>query len=297
MKINLLLFFSLFVENIFSQTTLTLQPDAVLGNDAEVWDFDPNTNYGNGVYVRANAWTWSGSPGIQRSFLKYDLSAIPSGATITSAQISLYSIDSPSTEYNNPLSGSNAAYLSRVASNWNENTITWNNQPGVTTANQILLPQSTSGYEDYLNVDVTSLVADMTATPANNFGFRLALQTETNYRRLSFSSSDAANPGKHPKLKICYSSVGGINAYSPLQDQISIYPNPCSDMVNIDMTHATQLHNFSLIIFNSNGMIVKQLHRISIKQMNLDINELPAGLYCFQFIDEKNSVVKTLIKE
>ena len=175
-----------------------MQPDATTGNDAEVWDFDPTTNHGDVAIARANAWTWGGNAGIQRSFIKFDLSSIPSTAIITSAQISLYSIDSPSTEYDNPLSGSNAAYLSRVTSSWNESTVTWNNQPGITTTNQVLLPQSTNDYEDYLNVDVTSLVADMIVNPTNSFGFRLSLQTETEFRRLSFSSSDATNTAKHP---------------------------------------------------------------------------------------------------
>ena len=60
---------------------------------------------------------------------------------------------------------------------WNEQSITWNNQPNVTTQNQIIVPASSSVHQNY-NINVTSLVQDIINNPNSSFGFSLKLQTE-----------------------------------------------------------------------------------------------------------------------
>jgi len=52
----------------------------------------------------------------QRGLLKFDLSSIPSNATITSATLYLYEKDNKAGQ---------TTYIYRVTSNWNENTATW----------------------------------------------------------------------------------------------------------------------------------------------------------------------------
>ncbi len=189
--------------NIFSQTTLVLQPDASTGNDAYVWDYQPNTNYGTITGLDITAWTASGTPYISRAFLQFDLSSIPAVAVITSAHLSLYH-NSTATSYNGIHNGANESFLQRVTGNWQQNTINWNNQPTTTTMNQLSLPATTSGTQDFTNLDVTNLVADMVANPATSFGFMLRLQTEQEYRDLLFGSSEHPNAALHPKLEITY---------------------------------------------------------------------------------------------
>jgi hypothetical protein len=191
----------LFGFKAFSQITLTLQPNSTIGQDAEIWNLDPTNNYGTLPIMRGNAWTWSGTPGVERSFVKFDLSSIPQGVQIISAQLSLYG-GTDSTQYD---TGSNVTLLQRVTSNWNQSTLSWNNQPSTTTVNEVTLPASTSYFEDYPNIDVTNLIQDMINKPDSGYGFMIRLQEETTYTRIEFSTSNNPDSTKHPKLVITYS--------------------------------------------------------------------------------------------
>jgi len=211
----LLLFLTCCYNFCQGQTTVILQPDSTDGKDAEVWDLQLSTHYASNL-LRGNAWTFNGIPGLQRAFLDFDLSVIPTNAIIQSAFLSLFAPDSPSTEFDSPRSGSNSAWLRRVTGQWNQNTITWNNQPSYTTKNQITLTVSTSAYQDYPNIDVTQLVRDMRNNTTSSFGFMIQLKTEKKYRRLSFCASNYPDSTKHPKLVItyldCTSTAGTISA-------------------------------------------------------------------------------------
>jgi hypothetical protein len=181
--------------------TLTLHPNATVGKDAFVTTYYPTTNYGTYVENDAIDWTVSGTPFTSRSFIYFDLSALPVGATIISANMNLYGLTSSS---NSQLStGSNSCYLQNVTSTWNESTVTWNNQPTTTTTNEVTLAQSTSTSENYLNINVLSLVNDQIAN--SYYGFMLRLVNETTYNSMVFGSSDNADSTKWPMLVVQYS--------------------------------------------------------------------------------------------
>jgi len=195
-----------------AQTVVTLQPNNTTGVDAIISSYpaQASLNYGSHAEFNAVGWTVSGTPVVARSLLYFNLSAIPQSALITSALLSLY-YDSASSNGGGVHSGSNAAYLKRVTASWTENAVTWNNQPSTTTANQVSLPASTSGTQDYTNIDVTIMLTDMIANPSTNYGFMLQLQNENFYKALLFASSDFPVASKRPKLVISYINCG-INA-------------------------------------------------------------------------------------
>ncbi len=83
--------------------------------------------------------------------------------------------------------------------------VTWNNQPITTTENEVFLSESSSSFQDYLNIDVTNLIEDMIADPTNSHGFLLKLLDEQHYRKMVFASSGHSNSNLHPKLEVCYS--------------------------------------------------------------------------------------------
>ena len=179
--------------------TITIQPNAICGKDATVWSLDGNNNNGNGALLNSMAWTWSGVIGTVRGVMDFDLSKIPSGASIDKAYLSLYVTPTPQQH-----SGDNASYLKRITSSWEENTVIWSNQPSTTTLNQVLLPTSTSATQHYENIDVKNLIQDMRNNPTTSFGLMLQLVTEVRFRRMGFASSDEANSALHPKLVITY---------------------------------------------------------------------------------------------
>jgi PKD repeat protein len=106
-----------------------------------------------------------------------------------------------------PQTGENESYLQLITEEWDEETVTWNNQPSITTEDQVYLPSSTEPEQDYTNIDVTVLVSKMYNEPENYHGFLLRLITEEYYRCLLFASSDyMVNPELRPKLEIVYIS-------------------------------------------------------------------------------------------
>jgi hypothetical protein len=196
-----------------SQFILVLQPGSASGKDAYIEDY-PNysdLNFGSSVSLVAVAWTAQGIPYVTRSLIEFDLSAIPPNSTILSAQLSLYGEGQHSA-----LSGSNEGLIERVTAPWDESTVTWNNQPPVTTQNSVLLPASSSVAQDYTDIDVTDLINDMIT--GNNFGMLIRLNNESYYRALDFCSSDHADSTKRPKLVItcAFPDTAFITASGPV---------------------------------------------------------------------------------
>lgn len=88
--------------------------------DAYVYNQEPDTNFGSDDNLALSSF---GDVVVQtrHSFLRFNLDAIPEGATVLAADLELY-LDSAD--------GSFTASLQAVDGNWGESTITWNNRPG-----------------------------------------------------------------------------------------------------------------------------------------------------------------------
>jgi hypothetical protein len=199
-------------------TKLVLQPDATAGQDAWVqwYQYDPtyaDANTATSFELKVESWTIGGGVINLREFIKFsDLSQIPSTSSIIGAKLFLYGLDPgdqsfpqgnsyyPGSQYNSY--GENACYVDRVVSDWDENTITWNNQPLINEKNRAILAASTSQWNYNASIDVTKLV--QAAVRISNFGFRISMENETPYHSIGFYSSDGSNPRQHPKLVIVY---------------------------------------------------------------------------------------------
>jgi hypothetical protein len=151
-------------------------------------------------------WTVSSVPITIREILKFDLTSIPSNATIISANLYLYSYPAPTLNGNfvDANYGSNNTLLvQRVTANWSPSTITWANQPASTATNQVIAASTTQSQLD-LNLDVKNIVASMVSGNAN-YGFMLKLQNEVIYTsRIFVSSYNTTHATKHPKLVVVY---------------------------------------------------------------------------------------------
>lgn len=116
-------FFSsiIFILPASAEQTKTLNPIA----DAYVEDVNPSTNYGGQSYLKVSD---SGNMFVGESlaFLKFDLSEIPSGATINSAKLQLYTSVYVTSTHN-----IGAYYCSD--NTWTEIGITYDNHPSFTT--------------------------------------------------------------------------------------------------------------------------------------------------------------------
>ena len=191
-----------------STQCLTLQHGSTKATGAAISSSTPATNFDfTNYYEFFDAqWTNGGSPTEARSLIKYDFSQIPAGSVIVSAGLSLY-VDTASVQgyADQPTYGSdNASYLHLVTSAWNPATVTWNTQPTASNTSEVLLPQSTSAKQDYLNIDISSFVQSWLDNPAQNYGLLLQLITQNHYNDMLFCSSSNADTAKWPKLQVCF---------------------------------------------------------------------------------------------
>jgi hypothetical protein len=190
-----------FFNSAQAQCTVTLSPSA----DAQVFGRPDavNTNNGASPELMVGTWTWNSVQGSYRSFIRFDLSGIPANATISGATLNLFAnMNAFLQQGHSNLTTSNASTITPVSAAWAENTITWSNQPGV-GAGAVAVPQSAAANQNY-SLNVLSMVQNMVANPANNFGFRIQQNAEATYAMLTFATKEHANTAIRPTLVVTY---------------------------------------------------------------------------------------------
>lgn len=270
-----------------AQSVLFLQPDGSQGQDALITSYQPSSNFGSHPEIDAMAWTNGGTPLTFRSLFRFDMSSIPSGSTIISATLNLY--NSPGGGNNSgqhsSLSGSNEAVISRVTSPWDEYTVTWDNQPTVTSDQAAIVQQSNNVYQDY-SFDVTGMVADMRGPGNSNYGFMIQLVTEDYYRCLIFGSSDNTDPNNRPSLIIEYNPPIGVE-----EVEKKVVMNYFDS--HLSLTH---IQDTELMIYDLSGRMVKNLFLSGKGRANVNLEELTAGLYTAVSLSGENRAVQRFIQ-
>ena len=213
--ISIILIASMFLQEANSQTiqTLTLQPGPDDGKDAWVWsgertkdaNFGIEQSYNQGLHnvIRAEVWKWFGQSESDtiRSFIHFDLSGIPDNSIVIEATLSLYYYANPGFT---PQLGENSFEITLVREAWEEDIITWTNQPKVKDDFKVRVDKSSELDQSYLNIDIRNLIQEIVYVPSENNGMRLALVQELPYNGLTFASSDHADAGLRPKLSVRY---------------------------------------------------------------------------------------------
>jgi hypothetical protein len=171
--------------------SLILQPSR---DDARIEQTEPEKNFGTLVELKVR----SKNNENKRTFIKFDLSSIPQNVTINQALLQLYLIDAP---------GSSRVYeIYRVLENWEERSITWNNQPqNIATIPTDSISYGGSGVPKnvWLSWNVTSDVIYFYNNQNQNFGWLIkdSQENETTGREAVFRSNNyTADLSLRPKL-------------------------------------------------------------------------------------------------
>jgi len=118
--------------------------------DAYVYDYYPDSNFGTETDVRVQTSYDEPFHYNQRSFLKFSLSGLPSGVTITQAKLKVYCYAAYGL-----ISGVTDVQARRVTNDsWTETGITWNNQPAYGAVEDTKEPAE----GEWIEWDVTSWV-------------------------------------------------------------------------------------------------------------------------------------------
>lgn len=174
-------------------TPVTLYPVA----DTWVNDNLRTINYGTQttLVVGSNECPGQEFPNVGRALLRFDLSAIPSGRVIQSAELSLYVRYLTTWE-------SMMISMHRVTSSWTESGVsgvTWNSQPGHSSAYWTRNVGAWTG--SWASWDATGLVRDWYTGAYNNYGLKLMSTNESVCKQRIFDSREG---GYDAKLEVTY---------------------------------------------------------------------------------------------
>jgi hypothetical protein len=179
--------------------------------DATIREDAPDNNYGDTSSVTAGL--SSDGSSLSRALFKFDLSTIPTNATVTNITFSLIELGQPPAQ--------STFFLSPLLINWVEAEVTWNNrsvgmpwtQPGGDFSAESAFAYLSSGaagttnqFTDNGGTPGYGLVADAQSwigNPARNFGWILtAWPEDTAGSAFQFGSRE--NPGSEPVLTVGY---------------------------------------------------------------------------------------------
>ncbi len=188
-------------------TIITYRPGPNNGCDVytDLYDGSHSANQNYVLELPINVWEYGGLI-VTRSFIKFPkLYKFPDSLTLVSAKLYLYP---PKDFLNHPQgnTGANECVIQRVTSkNWQEDSLTWDNQPkGVTTEDEAFIPATTDQFGYAPVIDVTALIKKFTSLTVPNYGMRITLSNEQPLAAVNFASSEAVDKWRRPMLKIEY---------------------------------------------------------------------------------------------
>lgn len=99
-------------------------------------------------------------------------------------------------------------------------------------------------------------------------------------------------------LDLYYTDVTGIEEQDvPLENEIIYcYPNPVTDVINININPEWQTDDFMIELFNQSGQAVKSVEITSIASTtSLHVDDVPPGLYLLKFSNDRSVAVQKVI--
>jgi hypothetical protein len=167
-------------------------------DDAYVNSAAPTTNYGAATTLNLQS-------AADTTFIRFDLTAVPSGYTgssIAKATLKLYM---------NSVTTAGSLNVDYVTGTWAENKITYNMQPTIGTTIAASVPLATANKAKYVEIDITAaLVAWLNGTQPND-GIALVANSPL---VATFDSKENTSASHPPELDIVYAGIAGVTTAS-----------------------------------------------------------------------------------
>ena len=206
------------VTAVFGNTTGATYPNTVEDTFLNI------NNAVNATNTMLGTYTWPAAKPANAILMNWNLSALPAGAVIQSATLSLYMTGSGGDAlYEIPVSGivNKTPVITKSNGNtydgtnaWTASSATYNSIPlaqsDIAVAADAPLVDKTTGYKNW---NVTNIVKGWVATPGSNRGLLLnsSNKASSNSNRV-FASSEVADASQRPKLVVTYTLASDTTA-------------------------------------------------------------------------------------
>jgi hypothetical protein len=162
--------------------------------DAGANQASPNTNAGTTTTMLVA----SANSANQRSFARFDLTAIPAAARVQSATLRLTMSTAPA--------ATRTYEVDKVDASWAETTLTWATMPTAAAATATVASGTTSGVN--LTWNVTTDAQSFVANGATNFGWQIKDSTESSAtaRTATFRTREWTTATQRPTLTVIYAT-------------------------------------------------------------------------------------------
>lgn len=121
---------------------------------------------------------------------------------------------------------------------------------------------------------------------------------EVDYLHIAGTSNTVAASSKFDNLTlkaVAVESLLGTDDFTTLTtNEISVYPNPATDIININ----SSLNSFnSVSVVDLNGRVVKSMNFNTVTEAQINISDLANGVYIMNITSENGAFSKKIIKE
>lgn len=170
-------------------TEISRTPEA----DAYVSQNNPTINYGTSPFLLNYSSSVPSMAGRHDSLVKFNVSAIPAGSTVETAELRLTATGAANSDY---------FEIGKALNSWTETGVTWNNSPGQATAFILAINNNaTPSFHSDSFSGLKSAVQGWVSTPGQNYGLYLRINSGSS---ATFYSKDDGTASRHPTLVITY---------------------------------------------------------------------------------------------
>lgn len=179
-----------------TEKTLVLNsPGTII--DGSIYSLTPTTPRDQSTQSAIAYWTWGGIQGESKAYFQFNLSAIPTTATIKKATLTLQ-------EVSTGLNPSDSVYIFKIIQTWDPALTTWDNPPVYNSTQKIVDPKDLDNSNTTTNYDITTYVQDWVNNPSQNFGMLVQIANQSLYHGYQVYNMEDVNPANRPKLVVEY---------------------------------------------------------------------------------------------